>query len=172
MHVQHARALTSHIAESTQFHLLYPKQHFQVVKRVRSVGCTKSTQALEASRVCFRAIHFRYRCYLKYIESRSAVNLANGGCLPATRLRAAQYSRPASARHTSAVALIAPSTNSNRLFANTSRATTPIRDLPAGPNRPTTSAPASRACVYEFPTRDTEGVFTDFHAPKRVFILQ
>src|SRR4051794_20639268 len=62
---------------------------------------------------------------------------------------------PRSARHTSAVALIAPPGNSNRRFANTSRSTTLIRDLLTGPNRPTTSSPASSDFVYEFLTQDT-----------------
>src|SRR6266404_3743454 len=62
---------------------------------------------------------------------------------------------PRSARHTSAVALIAPPGNSNRLFANTSRSTTLIRVLSTGPKRPTTSSPASSDFVYEFLTRDT-----------------
>jgi integrase len=79
---------------------------------------------------------------------------------------------PRSARHTSAVALIAPPGNSSRLFANTSRSTTLIRDPLTGPNRPTTSSPASSDFVYEFLTRDTsstDAVFVGCRAPFHEF---
>src|SRR5258708_29874696 len=79
---------------------------------------------------------------------------------------------PRSARHTSAVALIAPPGNSNRLFANTSRSTTLIRDLSVGPNRPTTSSPASSDFVYEFLTRDTDMYFTCPVVYKRFWFVQ